>query len=784
MLGGVHVIRIVALLASLLMLLPVVAADFSLNTDITEQTVCATDTILYILDVQNLGSKDTYTVSLSSSASSWAVAAPSGFSLNTNEKESVYVYVTPSSNALPGTYNLLVTVNSQSGKQEQLLTVNVGDCHSAVFTASTIAQDICAANSAEYLLNLANTGKYTETFSLSLSGPAAKFSTISELATKLKAGETTQIKITANPPADQTGSFELAVNAKADNSNAAASMKLSLNSNNCYAFDLLADKNYVSFCENSEVKVPLTVNNKGNLDNSYAISAEGPNWVSVENRDLAVPTEASRTTNLVLFPTFGVSGDFPIKVKADARVGDFDYEQTITANVKTCHSTDVKISTAEDTLCPLTQKAYVVSLSNTGTFDERYVLTVSGADFAQIDRPIIDLEAGKTENVNLLVDTKTAKAGSYLINVKAEAQNPAHAETTDTLNLIITPLEGCFGVQTTSALTQVQVAPGEGSLVPIIIENKGTEESTYNLEVSGTGAAYAKLNPASLTLAGRQARTAYLYISVPQETAQTNYKITVTARIEDGTASSSSNVDLVVVPPTKEQIITEIKEGTAQEKIQTALLPLKAKLAKMRAAIESRVGELNLPEAPKINTNTGNRTPMQLDLPEIKLPENLQSITSAEVFDKLKELKTKVRSVGAERPRESAVNRIKQKFNTILNIGDLDVSSKLDTKFLNKFYTNAKNFFFDKTYNFPNWMWLSGIVIILAIMSYFLKEEETQQEKKPSEKSTWQRFMDWLEEEEDGSLEGKPAETPKAQDVLDELDKKPKKKTTRKKAKK
>src|SRR3989344_8606762 len=114
MLGGVHVIRIVALLASLLMLLPVVAADFSLNTDITEQTVCATDTILYILDVQNLGSKDTYTVSLSSSASSWAVAAPSGFSLNTNEKESVYVYVTPSSNALPGTYNLLVTVNSQS----------------------------------------------------------------------------------------------------------------------------------------------------------------------------------------------------------------------------------------------------------------------------------------------------------------------------------------------------------------------------------------------------------------------------------------------------------------------------------------------------------------------------------------------------------------------------------------------------------------------------------------------------------------------------------------------
>ena len=570
--------RVVVLIVILLGLMPIALAanSFSFGAVQNEQqTVCATDTTLFIVPVVNGDKQDSFTVSLSGDAAKWAVAAPAGFVLGPGETEQIYVYVTPSSGALPGDYDLKVTVNGQSaGRQDNALKVSVGDCHAASLTALEVSQDVCADSAVTYSLTLANTGKYTENFALSTTGPASAWATLSDTVVKLKAGESKEIVATIKPTADQTGTFDLTITAKSD-SNAAASAKVKVNSNNCYEFALTPDKNFIDFCENSDVTMPLTIRNSGQSTNTFDLALNGPSWASLDQASVDVASGSEKVVNLKLFPGFGVSGKSDIKITATGTQGGVPNTQIVTANVKTCYSTDLKIAAGTDTLCPFTSKIYEVSLVNTGEFDESYSLTVKGADWASIDKNFVELKAGESAKFNLKIDPKDVPEGNYVLTVDGVSQGPSKTSASDILAVTITPKDGCFGVQTTAALTKVEVAPGDGVLIPIIIENKGTEESTYNIEVSGTGAAYAQLNPATVTIEGRQAKTVYMYVAVPEETAQSVYKVTVAARLQDGTVSSSSEVEVDVIAPGVETVTPEAAQPTGstgarvQEKLGT-----------------------------------------------------------------------------------------------------------------------------------------------------------------------------------------------------------------------
>ena len=64
----------------LVIFLPASTAGFELGAADEAQSVCASDTLAYIIPVINTdASADSYTVTLSGDASKWAVAAPAGF---------------------------------------------------------------------------------------------------------------------------------------------------------------------------------------------------------------------------------------------------------------------------------------------------------------------------------------------------------------------------------------------------------------------------------------------------------------------------------------------------------------------------------------------------------------------------------------------------------------------------------------------------------------------------------------------------------------------------------
>ena len=786
---------------------------------------CATDTSIFTFTANNAENyENSYTVSFSDSAGKWAIAAPAGFNLKPGSSEVIYVYVTPSISASPGIYPLKISLNSLKGVETATAAITVKDCHSASLTTNASASEICSATEAVYPLTLTNTGKYTENFAISISGVPAKWSTLSEELVKLEANQTKNIVVYSTPPADQTGNFALTVNAASQNSHALAAADLKLTSKGCYDLSASADTNYISFCENSEAKIPLAVENKGSVDNSYTLDVEGPVWSTVENTALDIPAQQAKFTNVVLFPGFGVAGDFNIKVTINPNIGE-SQEQTILANIRSCHETSLKLAAVEDTICPHTSKAYAVSLVNNGEFTEKYSLTATGADFATIDKDFVDLEAGNSTEFNLLIDPKDVPAEAKTIIIRAEAQEPSHASATAELKLKVAPMSACYGVQATAAITKVHVAVGEPAVVPIVIENKGLENSTYNLDVSGTGAQFVQLNPASLELNGKTARTIYAYVAVPEQTAENSYKVTVSARLADGTVSSTTSFDIILGAVEEQPEEKSLTEGTPKERLIAIRNKIVAFFSSIAAKIKSvqrpsfempklSLPQINLPTfgAKKVatgnetNETEGNGSEIENQTEEITLNETNETEwkTNETVFNETEENISITEETNLTNTTEnvSITENLTEEQNLTQEIPE-NISEFLSPEAAAKLSGNETNeteetgnesaisklklppismpsmgfitsFLAEKTYyNIPNWLFIIAVIVIVAALSYIARK-----------KGFAKKFNEFLEEDaEETKAEGKKEKKPEAQDILDEVSKEKKEKPKKKKKK-
>ncbi len=752
-------------------LLPSSALGVLLGDINTAQAVCASDTMVYILPVTNDGGQaDSFTVSLSGDAAKWAVAAPAGFVLGIGKTESVYIYVTPSIRASVGNYKLDVLVNSaQAGQSAKTLNVVVSDCHSVAITAESNSAESCSCQPKDIKFSLSNTGKYAESFAVSLSGPAAKYaaSTLGEV--KLASKETREFTVAVNTPCNVFGKQDLTVTASSKDSSAVSIAQVAFNSLSCYGFDVQPDKNYMSFCENSEVKIPIAIKNSGAVDNTFSLALAGPSWATLESTSISLIGGRQGTANLILFPGFGISGDFKAKVKVTDSKSQTSVEKEITANVLKCHDTDVKIAAEEDTVCPFTSKAYEVSLANNGKYNEDYAITVAGADFATLDKNFIPMVSGKTQKLNLIVSPKDVASDIYTLQVKAESQGPSRTTSTDTLRVRVAPKEACFGVKTDAALTNVKVAYGEGALVPVVVENKGKETSTFNLEVSGSGAGYGKMNPGTVTLKGGEAQTVYLYVAVPIDAQQKNYLITVGARLKDGTVSSSSTVDVFVVKQGEE--ITKIvptnpigtnKENRTALNIGAALSPAKDLLArayaKFKAISRARGFNFRLPHIPTLS-EVKARAKADLSLGKAKASNAVDLITGKASLA-LPKVTTPSLVTDTLKQTSKADKDLRSRFSNIFRSAFAPVTPIISK--VKAYEAKAIALAKKETFGYKNWM-IGGAGLIVLIVLIGLITAMPRKEGK----GILGGFWDWLEEEDEmeEKVENKPVDVKPAEAV-------------------
>ncbi len=556
------------LILLLVLLIPsVAAAEFVIGSSTNNVDACASETAVIIVTTTNTGdSSDTYTLTLS--GDSFAVAAPSGFVLQPGQSKNSYIYITVPSDTLSGQYALTVSVSSNSGGQQtQSYSLNVGDCHSVSVIPASSSSNLCTCTSGTMDVAVHNTGKWTENFRLSLAGNAAKWATLSEDIVALQSGESKVVTLSVEPTCGDTGDFEATVTAESLNSNAVSSATVDIGVDGCYDFDFAPVENYLSFCDNSEAKVPVNIQNKGTMNNGYDIEIDGPDWATFDKKRVVVHAGKVETTNLVLFPTFGVTGNFPMAITVTSEQGDLEQTESFTANVMSCRQASFELSQNYDFICAGTSKSYEASLLNAGQFQERYSVSVRGPTWAKLNQNFVSLDPEESAIINLDLEPYSSIApGTYTIMVEAKSQNIGRASDSDTLEIKVPDRASCFGVTLDSENDEAEIAIGEGELIPIIVNNVGSSSAKYELEVSGDGAKLAQLNPGVVELEGSDAETLYLHLSAPDDTSLGTYKVVVSARnADDKTVTGSAVISVEVVESkasvSSEEVTSEITEG-------------------------------------------------------------------------------------------------------------------------------------------------------------------------------------------------------------------------------
>ena len=447
------------------------AFAFTLSSADQSVSTCPSNTGLFVAQVGNTGSStEIYTLGLSGAASGWASVAPAGFALGPGQSQDVYVYVTPSSNAQVGNYPLTLTVSSGTSTQNLQFNYGVESCHDISLTAQTNELSVCSGNSASYVLNLRNEGQWEDTFDLAVSGEAGPWAGLSRNSVSLAPGESEQVSVLVTPPRNDIGVYSLAVTATSQGAGVVVAQSLTISSRSCYDFDMVASENYVSFCDNSEAKVPVTITNEGSENNVYNLDLTGSDWSVLDRDSINVPAGSSGTFNLILTPGFNDVGTSVFNIDAEAATGDTVDSATINANVITCRDTSLDVESSSVELCPGTSQTVDVMLTNAGRFQESYSLTVDGPCWATLNRNSVILESGESTTLQLSLNPDSSVGlTSKNVGVTARSQNVGNTQDSDAIQVTVPAQGACYNVDVVAEHNDVTVAYGEGALVPIVI---------------------------------------------------------------------------------------------------------------------------------------------------------------------------------------------------------------------------------------------------------------------------------------------------------------------------
>lgn len=603
-------------------------ADFSVTTNLTTNIVCPSSTIV-IEDIVTAATPGAFTITIGGTASSFTTTVPSGFWLEQDEQEVIYSYITPSSKVSPGSYVLEVTIAQGGVVKTQRHTIIVENCHNAVIKIEPQTQAICACEQKSFTLTLSNLGNYLENYILSVEGPAKDWINLSSKEITLGSNKSTTITAYVMTPCNIRGNYEVNFVAKSKSEYAKANAKANIDVVSCYDYSISTEKNYYSICEAEKLTIPVKIKNFGTQSNIYKINMKGPNWATLDLKQITIEKDKEGTFNIIAQPPYKIQGNFTIFLEVMSEYGKVLKKHDVRIDVAKCYDVAVTIEEDKDKMCNALSNTYSVVVRNTGNFQNTYDIVLEAPEWVTISEKRLTLNASKEKSITLDVHPPyDTKEDTYEIKVKA-VDAISKAEASDTLNITTISLEECYRPAVSTKDEIVKVARDGTATVLFIVENKGSNDANYTIEISGTATKFAQINPGTIELKAGKAETLYLYIAPPLEQQLDDYTVTVTVRLEDTTILASKTITITVVEAgvTTPQLPSPapIEKEEAKPSIFAQIISWLANLFKAKPSNETqpKVEITNFTNINITNAITNETTPKKNEPPTLikKIPD-------------------------------------------------------------------------------------------------------------------------------------------------------------------
>ncbi len=538
---------------------------FSVTSNLTTNTVCPSSTIV-IEEIVSTSTSGAFTVTIEGTAATFTTTVPTGFWLEGGQVQSVYSYITPSSQVTPGKYNLKITIEKNGEIKTVEHDIIVENCHNTVLSIEPETLKVCACEENTLVLNINNKGNYLENYVISVEGPAADWINLSSESITLESCTDKDVEAYVLTPCDVTGNYEANFVVKSQNPYAQANVKANIEVVSCYDYTISSEKIYYSMCEADELSIPIKIKNLGTRDNVYRIVMEGPSWTTIDQKTLNIAKGEEKTFNIIAKPPYMTEGNFSTHIEILTDFGKVLKDYDVTIDVEKCYDVSVNIQEEEDRMCNALSNTYSVVIKNNGKFDNTFDITLDGEEWATISEKHLTLKSGEEKEIVLDIHPPYNTLGrKYKFSVKAK--DPiSGAEAEDSIVIETVSVEDCYKPAISTKDDIVRVARDSTATAIFIIENKGEQPAHYNIEISGTGTSFSQINPGAIDIQPGEAQTVYLYIAPPPETKLQDYIVTVTARLEDTTILASKTITITVVETEElEKILPEEEQEPEQE---------------------------------------------------------------------------------------------------------------------------------------------------------------------------------------------------------------------------
>ncbi len=525
-----------------------VLADFALTPGKGIDSLCPRATGLFTDYVKNLNGEIGFTVNVDGSeAASWSTPTPEGFILNQGEEKVVYTYVTPVEAAKSGTYNLDVVV-SQNGVTKKIThSVLVKECYSAGLTSVQKTQSTCPGTISDlkYEFVLKNTGLYEENYQISVSGDLKSGITLSETNLVLKTGEQKSIYAYVIVPSDQKpGTNQFTITAKGSSVNGAVeNAQANVVVNDCYAFTSVPEKNSYEMCDASSLTIPVTIKNTGTNTNTFnADLKNAPAWASLDKKIVELGAGSSQIVNIILKPEYKIAGNFNLNLEVIPKDGKNKAVSDIKVNVRSCHGVKIDVTPTESTICASETGKYNILVENTGEVSKEYVLEQAKGSLSE-NRITLTPKQQKTIFLTITTDSnQSTKTEDIKVEVKANDES----KVSDSVNMKFTvdSISDCYKPEVTLHNKDIIIYYDSAAAIEVDVKNTGIRTAKYNLALSGTGADFMQIAPASITVEPGKTGKASVYVA--PNIKDGSFKTDVTASVQNSPVLDSDTLNVKI----------------------------------------------------------------------------------------------------------------------------------------------------------------------------------------------------------------------------------------------
>jgi len=312
--------------------------EVELLSAFTDVTAEAGGVLEYPITIWNKGDNDDlFLITVLSAPSEWGTVFKSGdievssLLISSGGSANLVFEVTPPSDYEPGSYNLIVMVESQSGAMEDTLVlgVNLEEASSDVEIISTFTDvTVQAGNAIVYPLRIRNTGDTDSRIRLSVvSAPNNWDTTFTSDGVEISsfyidAGESLNVKLEVQPPrAVETGDYSITIRAESEDGRLSEDIELKATVLGSYEVELELSTLYQTTTIGRSVEFTARVINQGNspITTVYLDIALPEDWeIAATPSQVSTigPRDSATFTLVVDTPADTLAGDYLVTVKA------------------------------------------------------------------------------------------------------------------------------------------------------------------------------------------------------------------------------------------------------------------------------------------------------------------------------------------------------------------------------------------------------------------------------------------------------------------------------------